>query len=123
MQIQFNDIGSGKPLLWQCGEEQFVDNARTCEANRALLFAGWMGGHNHATPHSLGPYRNLRAIVEAAHDLTFWTLLELIGGQVQTRLDERVIEHRVVFAACHKCEASEIGEHSPRAILAVEPRA
>jgi hypothetical protein len=74
MQIQLDDIGGGKPLLWQCGEEEFVDDTRTRDANRTLFLAGRMGGHNHATPHALGPYRNLRAIVEAAHDLTFWTL-------------------------------------------------
>jgi hypothetical protein len=32
-----------------------------------------------------------------------------------------MIEHRVVFAACHKREPSHIGERSPGPILAVEP--
>jgi len=41
---------------------------------------------------------------------------------MQTRLDQRVIEHRVLFAASHEGEAREIGEHGPRAILPVEPK-
>jgi hypothetical protein len=40
---------------------------------------------------------------------------------VQTRLDERVIEYRVLFAAGDKGEAGQIGEDGPRAILPVEP--
>jgi hypothetical protein len=39
---------------------------------------------------------------------------------VQTRLDERMIEHRVLFAACHNGEASQVGEHGPGAILSSE---
>jgi hypothetical protein len=39
MQVQFDDIASGEPLLWQVGEEKFVDDARTCDAHRAFLFA------------------------------------------------------------------------------------
>jgi hypothetical protein len=53
--------------------------------------------------------------------LTFRTLLELIGWQVQTRLDERVIKHAVLFAPCHKGEASQVSEHGPGAILSVKP--
>src|SRR5712691_12204500 len=122
MQIQFDDIGSSERLLRQIGEEEFVDDARTRDANRALLFASFMGRHYHAVQHALGPYRDLRTIVEAAHDLTFWTLLELIGREVQTRLDERMIEHGVLFASCHEGEASEICQHGPGAILSVEPK-
>src|SRR5258708_37684040 len=81
-----------------------------------------MGGHHHTAGHTLGPYRDLRTIVEAAHHLTFRTLLELIWRKVQTRLNERVVEHGVLFAAGHKHEASEIGEDRPCAILAVEPQ-
>ncbi len=40
---------------------------------------------------------------------------------MQTRLDEGMIEHRVLFAPGHEREASEIGEHGSRAILPVEP--
>jgi len=42
---------------------------------------------------------------------------------VQPRLNERVIEQAIVFAARHKREASHIGKHSSRAILPIEPRA
>src|SRR3989440_8218568 len=107
---------------WQRGEEQLVDHAQTREANRALLFAGWMGGHNHATLHALRPHWHCWAVVETAHDLTFRTLLDLIGGQVQTRLDEWVVEHRVLFAAGHVGETSQVCQHGPGAILSVEPQ-
>jgi len=40
---------------------------------------------------------------------------------MQTRLDERVIEHRVLFAASHEGEAREIAEYGPCAILPIEP--
>jgi hypothetical protein len=120
MQIQFDDIGSGKPLLWQRGEEQLVDNARTRETNRALLCAGWMGGHNHATLHVLRPHWHFWAVIETAHDLTFRTVLELIRGQVQTCLDERVVEYRVLLSAGHVGETSQVCQHGPGAILSVE---
>jgi len=48
-------------------------------------------------------------------------MLELIWWQVQTRLDERVIEYRVVFAARHEGEASQVRKHSPSAILSIQP--
>ena len=48
--------------------------------------------------------------------------MELIGGQMQTRLDQRVIKHTVFFATGHKREAGQIREHGPRAILAIEPQ-
>jgi len=47
--------------------------------------------------------------------------LKLIGGQMQTRLDERMIEHAVLFATGHERESSQIGEHGPGAIVSVEP--
>ena len=97
MQVQFDDVRSGERLLRQIREEQFVDHARTRDTNRTLLLASWMGCHDHATGHALGSHRDLWAVVEAAHDLAFRALLELIGGQVQARLDERVIEQRVLF--------------------------
>jgi hypothetical protein len=121
MQIQLDDIAGGKRLLWQGGEEEFVDDARTRDANRALLFASFMGGHHHATGHSLRSDRHVWTVVEAADDLTFRTLLELIWGQMQTRLDKRMIEHRVVFATGHKGEASQVRKHGPGAILSIEP--
>ena len=85
-----------------------------------FLLAGWVATTTRQE-HALGSHRHSGAVVEAAHHLAFRTLLELIGGQVQTRLDERMIEHGVLFATGHKGEASQIGKHSPRAILAIEP--
>ena len=122
MQVQFDHIGSGERLLRQVGKKEFVNDVRTRDANRTLLVACWMGRHHHAAWYALGSHRYLRTIVEATHHLTFRTLLELVGGQVQTRLDERVIERCVLFASCHEGEASEIGEHGSCAILSVEPQ-
>src|SRR6266700_94216 len=123
MQIQLDDIAGGKRLLWQGGEEEFVDDARTRDAHWALLLASGMSCHDHAAPYALRPHRHVWTVVEAAGDLAFWALLGLIGGQMQTRLDKRMIEHRVLFASCHESETREIGEHGPRTILAIEPRA
>src|SRR6266566_6716627 len=86
MQVQLDDIGSGECLLRQGGEEEFVNDTRTREANRALFGVGRMSCDDHAAQHTRGSHRHLWTIVEAAHQLTFWTRLELIGWQVQTRL-------------------------------------
>ncbi len=72
---------------------------------------------------ALGPQRHVWAVVEAADHLAFRALLELIWGQVQTRLHERMIEHGVLFAARNAGKARRIGEHGPGAILFVESRA
>ena len=122
MQVEFDDISSGEGLLRQVREEEFVDDARTRDANGALLFACWMGCHHHAAGHTLGSHRHFWAVVEAAHHLAFWTLLELIWWEMQTRLDQRMIEHGVLLAAGHKGEAGQISEHGPGPILAVEPK-
>src|SRR5512135_2454434 len=122
MQVQFDDIASGEGLLWQIREEEFVDDARARDANLALLLTGRMGRYHHAAGHTLSSHRHLWAVVEAAHQLTFGSLLDLIGGQVQTRLDQRVIEYAVVFAASDKGEPRHIREYGPGAILPVEPQ-
>jgi hypothetical protein len=41
---------------------------------------------------------------------------------MQTGLDERVIEHGVVFATRYKAEAGQIREYGPSAILSIEPQ-
>ena len=81
-----------------------------------------MRGYDHAALHLLRSHRYLRAIVEAAYRLAFWALLELIRGEVQACLHERMIEHCVFFASGHKGEASQIGEHGPSAILSIKPQ-
>ena len=86
MQIQFDNIGSGERLLCKIGEEEFVVDARTRDAHRALLFGGWMRGHHHPTQYPRRSHWDLWAIIETARRLTFWTLLKLIGRQMQTRL-------------------------------------
>jgi hypothetical protein len=61
-----------------------------------------MRGYDYTTEHPFGSHRDLRAVVQAAHDLAFGTLLKLIGRQEQTRLDERMIKGRVLLATGHK---------------------
>ena len=121
MQIQLDDIAGGECLLRQGGKKELVDDACPRDAHWALLFTCRMRGHHDAAEDSLRPDRHVWAIVEAASNLAFGTLLELIGGQVQTRLKQRMIEHTVFFATGHKGEASEIGEHGPGAILSIKP--
>src|SRR5260370_7365377 len=121
MQIQLNDIGGGECLLWKIGEEEFVDDARTRHAHGALLFGGWMRCHHHAAAHAFGSHWHLWAVVETAHRLALWTLLELIRGKMQTRLDQRMIEGSILFATRHKRETRQISKHGSRAVLAVEP--
>jgi hypothetical protein len=40
---------------------------------------------------------------------------------MQTRLEERVSEHRVLFATRHEGQASQVRKHSPSAILPIQP--
>ena len=122
MQVQFYDIRGRERLLWQGSEEEFVHGVPSRNANGTLLFARRMRGYDHAALHLLGSHRYLRAIVEAAYRLAFWALLELIRGEVQACLHERMIEHCVFFASGHKGEASQIGEHGPSAILSIKPQ-
>ena len=122
MQIPLDDIGGSERPLRQIGEEEFGDDVRTRDTDGTLLLVGWMGGHHHAAEHALGSQRHLWAVVEAAHHLAFRALLVLIWWQVQTRLDERMIEQRVLFASCHESEVSQVGEHGSRAIWSVEPK-
>ena len=75
MQIQFDDIAGGECLLWEIGEEEFVDDARTRDTDRFLLLflpglVSRMGRHHDPVGHALGSYRNLWTVVEAAHGLT-----------------------------------------------------
>ena len=120
---QFDDIRGGECLLRQVGKEELVDDARTYQANGTLLFARRMRCQHYATQNALSSHRHLRTVVETAHHLTFRALLELIWWKVQARLDQRMIEDGVVFAAGHKSEGGQIRKHSSGSILAVEPRA
>lgn len=120
MQVQFDDIAGRKRLLWQIGEEEFVDNSRPRDTHRTLLFTRRMGGHHHPAERSFGPHRYLGAIVKTALHQAFGPLLELIGREVQPRLNQRVIEQVIVFAAGYKREPSHIGEDYPIPILPIE---
>jgi hypothetical protein len=88
VQVQFDDIRCGECALGQVGEEELVDDARTRDTNRTLPFSGWMRGYYDAAAHAFRSHWHLWTIVQTAHCLAFWALLELIRGQVQTCLDE-----------------------------------
>jgi hypothetical protein len=122
MQVQFDDITSGERLLRQGGKKEFVDDSCACDAYRALLFPGGMRGHNHTREPAIGSHWDLWAVVERANHLAFGTLLSLIGRQVQTRLNERMIEHPVFFATGHKGKACQVGEYRPGTILPIKPQ-
>jgi len=76
MQVQFDHVTGGKRLLRQVGEEEFVNNACTRDANGALLLGGGMGGHHHAAEDAERSDRHVWAIVEGALDLALRTLLK-----------------------------------------------
>src|SRR5260221_4659850 len=71
MQIQFDDIGGGECLLRQVGEEEFVDDTSTRDANRTLLFRGGVGGPDHPGRRPPPAYSGLWAVVEDAKALAF----------------------------------------------------
>jgi hypothetical protein len=48
MQIYLDDIRDGERVRWQIGEEKFVDDSRTRDADPALLVAGRVGRHHQA---------------------------------------------------------------------------
>jgi hypothetical protein len=120
MQGAFDDIRSGACRLGQVAEKEFVTHADAGDAHRTLLEALRMGRHHHATGYALRPHWHLWTVGEAAYDLAFWALLELIRGEGQARLHKRMIERRGVFAAGHERQASEIGEDGSRTILSIE---
>src|SRR5436305_12873870 len=111
MQVELDDVNSGERSLWKVGEEEFVDDACTRDADGALLFGSLMGCHDHTAEHTLRSHRNLWAVVEAAHHQAFSTTLELIRGQVQTRLHSSLSQDGVVLATAHKRHPSQVGEH------------
>lgn len=119
-QIQLDDIGGRERVLRQGSEEEFVDDAAPREADSALLEALRMARHHHAAQHPFGSHRHVRTVVEAAYQVAFRALLELIWGQVQACLDQGVIQYRVLLATGHKSKARQISEHRSGAILSVE---
>jgi hypothetical protein len=120
MQIQLDHIAGGKRLLWQIGEEEFVDDPCARDPNRTFLFARRMRCDDHTAQHAFRPHRDRLAIIEAAHHLTFRALLELIWGQMQTRLDQRMIKGGVLLASGHERETSQISEYGSGPVLSIE---
>src|SRR5215471_9699910 len=80
-----------------------------------------MSRHHHAALYTLWPHGHLWAVVETAYQLAFRALLALIWGEMQTRLDERMIKDCIVFASCHTGKANQVGQHGSGAILSIKP--
>jgi hypothetical protein len=108
MQVQLHHIAGGEAVLRQAGKEEFVDHTLACESHPTLCFARWMSGNHDATAHAIWSHGHVGAIVEAARDLAFWATLLSIRGQVESSLDEGVIQHGVVLAPRHKRVACQI---------------
>jgi hypothetical protein len=119
MHLPRDDIGSGERFLRQVCEEECVDDALARDADPAFQWPFGMGRHHHAAAAPLWPYSDIRAVVAGAHQGTFWAAEVGIGGQVQPRPHDRVIQHRVVFAPHDEGEASQIRADGPRAIEAL----
>ena len=119
MQIQRDDIGSGERFLRYVCEEEFVDDACTYDADTAFHWPFGMGRHYHTAATPLWPYRDIWTVVEGAHQGTFRAAEVGIGGEVQSRLHDRLIQHRVVFAPHDDGEVCQIGDDSPSPIEAV----
>jgi hypothetical protein len=85
-----------------------------------FLLAGWVATTTRQSTLS-GPTGTPGEAHETAYDLTLRARLELVWREMETRLNEGMIKHRVLFAAGHKGEARQVGEHSPSAILSIEP--
>ena len=91
MQVQLDHIAGGEGALRKVGKEEFVDDACARDSDGTFLFRGWMGSHDHSAQHASRSHRYLWTVVETSDHLAFWALLELIRGEVQTRLDQRMV--------------------------------
>ena len=100
-------------------EKEFVDHALAGVTNAAPFLGSQVGSYHDATAAARLPYRDIRAVVERAHQGAFRATEGGIGGQVESRLHGRVIQHRVVFAPHHKKEAIQICNDGPGAVEAV----
>jgi hypothetical protein len=119
MQIPRDDIGSGERFLRPVCDEKFGDDALASDADPAFHWPCGMGRHHQAAAATRWPYRDIRAVVEGAHQSTFRAAEVGIGGEVQPRLHDRVMHHRVVFAPHYEGEASQIRDDGPGAREAI----
>jgi hypothetical protein len=120
MQIQCDHIRSGKCVLRELGEKQFVDHALASVTDAALFLGSQVGSHDDAARHTRLSHRDIRAVVEGAHQGAFRATEMGIGGQVEPRLHNRVIQHRVVFASHHEAEVGQIRNDRPSAVESIQ---
>jgi hypothetical protein len=79
-----------------------------------------MGRHHHARAWAFWPHRDIRAVVEGAHQGTFRAAEVGIGRQMQPRLHGWVIQHRLVFAPHHEGEPGQICHDGPGAVESIQ---
>jgi hypothetical protein len=120
MQVECQHIGGGERVLREMGEKEFVDHALAGVTDAALCLASRVGGHHDAAAHAIWPHRDIGAVVELPHQVTFRAAELLIGRQMQTALDLWPIQYIVIFATHHEQEVCQIGDDSPCPILAVQ---
>jgi hypothetical protein len=80
MQRQCYHIGSGKCVLRELGEKQFVDHALAGVTDAALFLGSQVGSHDDAATHTGLSHRDIWAVVELAHQTTFQATEVGIGG-------------------------------------------
>jgi len=82
MQVECDHISRRESRLRHVGQEEFVDQASTFNADTRLLLRGRMGRHYDPAALPRRSHSQIRAVVEGAHEATFRAAELLIGRQV-----------------------------------------
>ena len=98
MQVKCDDIGGGEAILREKSAKEFVGHALAGVTHAAPFLGSQVGSYHDATAAARLPHRDIRAVVERAHQGAFRATEGGIGGQVESRLHGRVIQHCIVFA-------------------------
>jgi hypothetical protein len=122
MQIERADIGSSERFLRQVREEQLVDDALSGEADATLLLGSRMGRHDDVEAEPCWSHRHVRAVVERAHQPTFWVGELLIRGKLEASLHLGSLKYPIVFAPHDEREADQGSYDSSCAILPIQPQ-
>ena len=70
MQIERHHIGGGEGVLREVGQKEFVNHTLAGVTDPALFLGGGMGRHHNTATAALRPHRDIRAVVELAHQAT-----------------------------------------------------
>jgi hypothetical protein len=83
-------------------EKEFIDDALAGVTNPALFLGSGMGRHHDTAAVALRPHRDIRTVVELAHQATLRTAELVVGRQVQAALDRLLIQHGVITASASR---------------------